>query len=313
MTKKVLVLNNRGMGDCIISVMSFPYIKEILGDVDIYFGIHPRHSDLFKSDIFEENFTTLNLDIHSFSGILLFYKELSKIKPDYILELSPVRRVGKVVRLIKVLNPLLKFQFFTTKNQVIDSVPSELSSELNSLQCNLNDIWWSLDKKQKLPPSYKKYQKPICEQGDIIIMSMASSSFDHLYDVEGFSKLIHHVKRAFPDIEIIYPLSQTKVDQVTKAKLESLKVPVTFVESSLDELVTYFRRAMAFIGMDTGIKHLAVYMGIPTFTFIPRKSYPYSHSYTDKKHRMLLLDSKQNIAEEELANMIKELKDTHSV
>lgn len=310
MSKKVLVLNNRGMGDCIISTMAFPYIENIFGDVDIHFGVQSRHAKLFNSDIFEGTFTPFGMDIHSIVGIFSLHKKINELKPDYIIELTPVRRVGKAIRLTKLLNPFLDFKFFSTKGKDIGPLPEELASHSACLQNILNDIWWSLDKDSPLPPSHLNYQQQVKPSGQKIIMSMASSSFDHLYDVGDFSKLINSVKALFPDTEILYPLSRSNVDQTTKHKLERLSAPVTFIETQLDQLPKLFAEAMFFIGMDTGIKHLAVYMGIPTFSFIPKKSYPYSHSYPDPKHKAILLDSKPEDVELQLSNWITDVKNS---
>ena len=303
MNKRVLVLNNRGMGDCIVSVMAFPYIRELLGEVDIHFGVHEKHAGLFQHDIFSKDkggyaFSTFGVDYRSIKGIVTFYKAVKRIKPDYILELCPVRRVGKVVKLLKWIDPTLKFEFLSSKSQELN-IPNDFVGK-NILQTSLNDIWWAIGKEKNSPPSYVKYQQNVVEKKGYFVMSMASSSFDHLCKPEDFLKLIIKVKTHFKGVEIIYPLSKSKVDQTMKQKLIELGAPVTFVEKPLKELPLYFSDAIMFIGMDTGIKHLSAYMGVPTFTLIPVKSYPYSHSYNDEKHKAISIDTPFHIIEEEL-------------
>lgn len=310
MKKRVLVLNNRGMGDCIVSVMTFSYIRELLGEVDIHFGVHEKHAGLFEHELFAKDkegyeFSSFGVDYRSLKGIISFYKALKKINPDVIIELCPVRRVGKVIKALKFIDPTLKSTFLSSKNRELD-IPDEFVDK-NILQSSLNDIWWAIGAGKKSPPSYEQYQQTVEQRKGYFVMSMASSSFDHLCKPEDFLKLITKVKAHFKDVEIIYPLSKSKVDQTMKQKLIVLEAPVTFVEKPLKELPLYFSDAIMFIGMDTGIKHLSAYMGVPTFSLIPIKSYPYSHSYNDEKHKAIPIDTPFDIVETELEAILGKL------
>ncbi|MDD1784114.1 hypothetical protein LRP49_23345 [Enterovibrio sp. ZSDZ35] len=278
------------MGDCIISLSAIKYLKELGNFSEIHFGVAPRHASLFKKSL-SSDVMTFGADYRSFKGIISFFKKISEINPDYIIEFSPVRRTGKVIHSHKVLTRA-KYQYFSSKIDTI-SWPDDLTST-SCLNSDLNDIWCAFGADHDLP-SVAQYLPPTLESSVLnsrpfIAMSMASSSEDHMPSVKHFLELVDSVANRFPDKEIVIPTSNSALDQKIKTQLMQSKHELNFIESGLEELPDLFNQCCFFVGMDTGIKHLAAYLGLPTFSYIPEKSYPYSHPYLSP-HKAVLLHS----------------------
>ncbi|WP_198158452.1 glycosyltransferase family 9 protein [Enterovibrio coralii] len=285
------------------------YLQSLGNFSEIHFGVAPRHADLFKNPAFN-NVHVFNAEYRTFKGIIRLFKTISRIAPDYILELSPVRRVGKVVNSHKMLTSS-KYSFLSRKNGSI-SWPKSLELK-NCLDTDLNDIWCAFGDPNNLPAAEQFL--PRCEQKSVlhnrpwVAMSLASSSEAHIPSIDDFLQLVDIVRTQFPDKKILFPTSSSPLDQSIKKQLMHYKHinEVTFVEAKLEELPSLFEKCCFFVGMDTGIKHLAAFMGLPTFSYIPAKSYPYSHPYLSP-HKAVLLGSDAKTVTSDFLKWLNELE-----
>ncbi|WP_234494989.1 glycosyltransferase family 9 protein [Vibrio maritimus] len=285
--KKVVVINDRGMGDCLISLMAVDSVIELDNDIEINYVFSKQHIDLFEHSIFNQR---KNVHYHqgnyrAVSDILDFVKYLFKKKPDLVIDISRTRRIKKVMNTLNTLT-FNKFPFKSLQGKPFDK------SQFDALSLSIHDLQVLLERPiEKLT---RTESIGLCELSEKprIIVSMATSTKEHQIDVALFVELVSLVTARFPDKTITYMYSGTKLDLETKRRMEKQLPDLDYVQSELNKTPDYFSDAMMFIGLDTGIKHLAAYMNVPTFSFIPVKSYPYSHPYK-APHKCLRMDSPQ--------------------
>jgi heptosyltransferase II len=90
----------------------------------------------------------------------------------------------------------------------------------------------------------------------------------------------------FPKYAVVIPLSKSPADQKIKAELYRLGISdnVSILEWDLEYLPTAFRDAALYVGNDTGLKHLAVAVGIKSYTFFGPEPANEWHPYDPKLH-----------------------------
>ena len=83
-------------------------------------------------------------------------------------------------------------------------------------------------------------------------------------------------------------MSKSEFDQNLKKKIHSKDV--IFIEKPLSELPLEMAKADLYIGNDTGIKHLAIALGLPTLSFFGPEPPLEWHPYNEKAHPYFYID-----------------------
>ncbi|MFW5887765.1 MAG: glycosyltransferase family 9 protein, partial [Bacteriovoracia bacterium] len=108
-----------------------------------------------------------------------------------------------------------------------------------------------------------------------------------MWPLEYFKELTDLILKQYPNVQFIVPLSKSQLDEALKEKFISMGISskVKNVNYSLDELPMHLAGARCYIGNDTGIKHLAVSLDIPSYTFFGPENPLEWHPYDTLRHK----------------------------
>ena len=168
---------------------------------------------------------------------------------------------------------------------------------LPAIQRDLDGVWTFFAKERGLPlPNYLNFSpqirllesKPIRE--NIIILGMVATVDTKMWSLENYCLLMEKICSTFPQWKIKIPLSPSDSELEKALSTRALPAGVALIKKDLSLLPGLFARAKLYIGNDTGIKHLAVSMGVKTYTLfgpIPPDEF---HPYDVVKHPYFFID-----------------------
>ncbi|HLE10451.1 MAG: hypothetical protein A2504_16060 [Bdellovibrionales bacterium RIFOXYD12_FULL_39_22] len=139
------------------------------------------------------------------------------------------------------------------------------------------------------PPHYLHYPPRLlitrkAQKQRRIIFGVVATRATKMWPIENYLLLSKIIFKHHPDIEIAIPLSKSSDDLAIKEKFSKHEIDsrIIFVHLSLAELPHFFAESFLYIGNDTGIKHLAIAVGLKTYTFFgpepPNEWHPYDVS-----------------------------------
>ena len=285
-SKKFLLIKNRALGDSVMCLSSALYLKSLYPDCHITLALPAWIVPLYKeTQSCVDEF--LPLKLNSLKDCFSLYKTLKNQRFDYIYEFHQSGRSGKFFKLFGLLSSTT-YQFHNhhlkSHTQVIDQ---GLTKPL--IQRDLDGIYSALIAGEN-PPSYldfppKLSAKEVLQSEFQIIFGIVATREAKCWPIEHFSSLAKMIQDHDPSIKILTPVSASRFDQDLKSKLEQLNPGnISFLETSLEKLPGHLQGAKLYIGNDTGLKHLAVALGVKTFTFFGPEPPIEWHPYDQKLH-----------------------------
>jgi heptosyltransferase-2 len=114
-----------------------------------------------------------------------------------------------------------------------------------------------------------------------------------MWPLLNYVNLARLIAQKYPHYKIVIPLSKSQTDQAMKTNLlkEGLPENISIVEWSLGSLASNFTQADLYIGNDTGLKHLAVSVGVKTYTFFGPEPVNEWHPYKQDEHPYFYLEN----------------------
>lgn len=294
------MVKNRAMGDSVIGLSSISYIKSIFPHAKITYAmpgwIVPLYQNT-KGD-FDEIYA---LNVREYRQWPKFFFELSRKKFDLILELHQSGSSGKFLRLLSFLRriPYHFHNHHLEHSSIIDQGKEKASiqKDLDGIYCALKEFGYL---SQEKIPSYLDFPPqltvPHTEERVRVILGVVASKTTKMWPLENFVSLMNELNRRyraeFPQLEFYIPLSPSAMDLGIKAKLENLGIPdnATLSIVPLKDLPVQVKGARWYVGNDTGLKHLAVALGVQTFTFFGPERPQEWQPYDLQKHPYLFID-----------------------
>lgn len=289
---KILVVKNRAMGDSILTLSSLQYIKEVLPQSILTYAIPGWILPLYRNvDIAADSLVSLpkkGLRAH-----LQFFIWLKKEKFDVVIDLHQRASSGRFLRLSSF---ILGYRyFFHNHHQKNGSFVHDQGVIKANIQRDLDAVWSVLTKgikmaNLKLPLflNYPPLMKNDSTKINQICMGIVATRAVKMWPLEYYAEIACRIAKADPACKIVVPLSKSAQDVELQSKLSSYDLPkqLEFVFSPLPELPSTIARSRLYVGNDTGLKHIAVATGVPSFTFFgpedPTEWHPYDmniHSY----------------------------------
>lgn len=292
------------MGDAILGLSSVSYLKKTFPDAKITYGVPKWVFPLFMEvDTMADAFLPIELD--KFTDWFLLYKAVRNEKFDCIIELNQTGRTAKFFNLFS----LLKGTPYYFHNHNLP--PKEGSFILDqgikkpNIQRDL-DTCYSVAKKilgasNCHAPNFIEYPPLMNLSKDSvegfpkiekIVLGVVATRESKMWPLDYFTRLITLIIQSNPSIKILIPLSNSYSDKNIEVKLKALGIPpqVSFIRKPLYSLPKALVGAKAYIGNDTGLKHLCVALGIKTFTFFGIEDPLEWHPYNIEKHKYFSAD-----------------------
>ena len=263
------------------------YLRQLYPKSTIIYGVPQWIAPLYQK-VKTEADEIYPLKLNSLSDYLNLYNDLIDRKVDVIYEMHQSGRGKKIFGFFAWLKGIPYF----AHNHHLKSGTSVIDQGIikSVIQRDLDGVCSFLGDRTKIP-SYLDFEPHlklnVPEKKKRIIFGVVATRETKKWPLEHFGKLAKLLLEKDPELSIVIPLSHSADDLVTKNKIERLNFPkqCQIVQIALADLPHYFTQSQCYIGNDTGLKHLAVSVGLPTYTlFGPEPPHEW-HPYSALKHK----------------------------
>ena len=288
--KNILLVKNRAIGDAVMGLSSIHYLRHIHPQANLYYGVPHWIAPLFD----ELNLPGVTVLPLSFSGVTTWiqnFRFLKSLNLDHVHELHQGGRSGKFFKFFSLLFGV-KYSFHNhhleNGKEVIDQgvIKPLIQRDLDGICSFFKYV--EIPNYLDFTPNFgleKKNKKQV-------LFGVVATRETKMWPLEYFGKLATLISKYDSDIEILVPLSSSLEDEKIKKNLENMELPssLSFVQVNLDKLPGVFEGSICYIGNDTGIKHLAVSLGIKSYTFFGPEDPKEWHPYDKKLHPYFFLE-----------------------
>lgn len=238
----------------------------------------------------------MGFETKSWQGRFDFFRHCLAAKYHWIIELHQSGSSGKILHLVSLFTQSRYF----FHNHHTDKGPIHRQGLLRPIIQKDLDACWSFNqlvlgkKEAGACPDYLNYAPQLKSKKAItkerqLIFSLVATRESKKWPIDYFLELAGELK----EWKILIPLSTSADDQKIKQALELKNLPshVSIIQQSLSQLAQTIASSMAYIGNDTGLKHLSAALGLPTLTFFgPEDPYEW-HPYAKDQHPYLYLEN----------------------
>ena len=277
----IFIFKNRALGDAIISLGCIQYLKQYLPQAKIFYGVPQWVFPLF-SQLNTVAFEIIPVDLRSLSGWRQTYMHVKRLSPNLIFELFQTGRGKKFGSLFQLLN---KNSSYLANNHHLNDESYKkpnIQRDIDGLRSKLKDMphgsYLDFTPKLSLISPVRKLNK--------IILGIVATRETKLWPIENYHGLATLLTQRYRDLTIQIPISANTLDQSLKSRFMSLGNidRVDFLETSLMNLPSEVAKGKLYIGNDTGIKHLAIALGLESISFFGPEPPIEWHPYDKKKH-----------------------------
>ncbi len=284
--RTILVVKNRAMGDSIMGLSTLQWLRELYPEAKIVYGLPSWIIPLYKNvETAADEY--LNVDLKSTSDWFRLSKELKRLKPDHIHEMHLAGRTKKFFSTWS----FFKRTPYTFHNHHLKSGTSVHDQGVikSLIQRDLDGAWSFLGSEKALP-DFENYEPQMRiknpQSKNQYILGVVATRQTKMWPLEYYAKLCHNL-----DGKILIPLSKSEADMQIRTTLEEMSLPsnVEFVHAPLSELPIILSGSKAYIGNDTGLKHLCIALGVKTWTFFGPEPPLEWHPYKTDKHKYFFI------------------------
>ncbi len=275
------------MGDAVISLSTLQYLREKFPDHGIILGVPSWIVPLFKNvDIAADR--VIGLDFKKPKDWLSNYRKLKDEGIETVFELFVRGSSKKFFKLFSVL--YRKNYLFHNHHIKGNTGVSDQGVIKSNIQRDLDGVASLLVKEQ--PPEFLVYPPQMIPKNKIekdgsIVLGIVATRQTKQWPIENFVELAKTLKNSGKIIKI--PVAPNKLDQDLKKKFIELggEFLAEFIEVPLSELPLVVAKSEAYIGNDTGLKHISAALGLKTLTLFGPEPPLEWHPYDLTRHQYL--------------------------
>jgi heptosyltransferase-2 len=272
--KKILLVKNRALGDAILTLSSIRYLHSVLPHLEISLAVPAWTVPVFK-ELDHPLVSIYPLQLNSLAGQLDFYSYLLNEKFDLLYEFQQRPSSARLLTLFsKVRSTPYLFHNHHQQQERKSILKRDVGGLIRALKLEGKEL-------APLPPLQEVTKRQI-------VLGVVATRKSKMWPLRRFSELVRAIKQLDQNIEILIPLGPQ--DGELKQQLASdLDVKVHFLETSLDQVAQQIKGSICYIGNDTGLKHLAAYLGVKTISFFGPEEPLEWHPYSQQDHPYLFL------------------------
>ena len=284
--EKIVVVKNRGMGDSIMGLSALSYIRTLFPDALIAYALPPWICPLY-SNVETDADEIWPLSLKGAKDWLKSWRQLAGT--DIVYEMFQSGRTGTFFGWYRRFH---RCSYLYHNHHVKEGpIFRQGNVRLPAIQRDLDGVWTLLAKERGLPlPNYLelpprlKLSRPTPARDNIIILGVVATVDTKMWSLTNYALLAQKIYSEFPQWRIKIPIASS--DGAVEKALAGMALPqgVEVIKEDLSSLPVLFAQAKLYIGNDTGLKHLAVAMGMKTYTLfgpIPPDEF---HPYDPQKH-----------------------------
>lgn len=279
------MVKNRALGDTIITLGTLSFLKKILPQTEIFYFV-PRWTKPIFENVKVDADHIIPFEMNGIGDWLNTFSLLRKNKIDAVLELSQAGRTGVF---FDFYSTLFRVPYFFHNHHTKMGRVRDQGVQKAIIQRDLDAAWTYFGWLQQFPvPNYLDFAPEMrtfpMRKHKRVILGVVATRQTKMYPLEKYAELAHLIVADDPGTEVVAPLSESPEDAAIEAKIKSLKSPIKPVKIKLKDLPVYFKEAQLYIGNDTGLKHLAVAVDIPSVTLFGPEPPLEWHPYDKQKH-----------------------------
>lgn len=283
--KTIFIVKNRALGDSIMGLSSVQYLRQLHPKANIIYAVPQWIAPLYE-DVQTKADSIYPLSLKSVRDVFSLFDDLMAMKVDHIHEMHQSGRGSKIFKLYAFFKGIpYTFHNHHLKGgtKVIDQgiIKSLIQRDLDGVYSFLGTgevpryLDWIPEMKMNSTASYKR-----------IILGVVATRRTKMWPLDYYLKLAHLIEKNFPDFKVVIPLSHSADDKLIKQDLLEYGLPAntSIVHIPLKELPLFFKKSAFYIGNDTGLKHLAVAVGLKSFTLFGPEPANEWHPYDPVQH-----------------------------
>ena len=285
--KRIVVVKYRGMGDSLMGLSALSYMRRLFPDAFIAYAlpswICPLYSEL-ETDADE----IWPLYLGGLGGWLRHWQQFRGV--DLVYEMFQSGRTGTFFRWHRRING--GKYFYHNHHAKEGPVFRQGNVRLPATVRDLDGVWTFFAKERgHHVPAHRqispriRLKKIAPERENLIVLGVVATVETKMWSLKNYCLLAKAIRTRFPHWRIVVPLAPQDRDS-------NLKFPdgVEVVKEKLSQLPALFARAKLYVGNDTGIKHLAVAMGVKTYTLLGPIPPDEFHPYDKKEHPYFFIE-----------------------
>lgn len=269
------------------------YFRDLYPESTIIYGVPQWTKSIFDEVKVACDFI-YPMNLGSVNGTLQLWSDLLNFEVDLIHEMH---QSGKGAKAFGSYSMLKRIPYSFHNHHLKSGTKIHDQGVIKSIiQRDLDGVY-SFYGQEKAYPHFEDYT-PQMSVADVvsknqIILGVVATRETKMWPLLHYKKLAELFFEFDSSLQIKIPLSNSKQDSIIKEEIIKLNFPknTEIVHLPLKELPKFFAGSIAYIGNDTGIKHLAVAVGVSTFTFFgaepPNEWHPYNivqHPYFYRDH-----------------------------
>lgn len=286
--KTLLVVKNRALGDAVMGLGAIQYLKEIHPETTVIYGLPPWICPLFKNAEHAAD-TVLPLSFKTLGEWWQARKAIKALGVTDVLELFQSGRTAKFFSLWERLGgPRYVFHnHHKSEGEVRDQgvIKSNIQRDLDAAYTfyGKSEIPSFLNYCPKLVPKNSQ-QNEVTPKSQKFILGVVATRETKMWPLKSFARLSHLLSERFPEAEILIPLGPGDTDIEKQIQLLNFSPNSKVVKENLSHLSDLFANSDHYIGNDTGLKHICIALGVPTFTLFGPEPPTEWHPYDSNNH-----------------------------
>ena len=284
--QKILIVKNRAIGDSLIGLASVNYVKSALPGAVVDYAVPSGVAPLYENlETAADNIVPLETgSLPDFIGLAGRLRG----RYDVIIELSQAGRTGLFFRIFSACSRT--HYYFHNHHKKTGAFIQDQGVVKPIVQRDLDGVYSALKHflgKDMRAPVFTDFAPKVSLKGPApernarkIVLGLAAAREEKCWPAGHYRELCRLLTGHYPDFGFLIPLSPSKADQALKAEIQALAFQnAKIVEVPLSDLPAAVGEAGAYIGNDTGLKHLCAALGMKSFTFFgpedPLEWHPY--------------------------------------
>ncbi len=276
-----------------MGLSAIQYLKALYPESTIIYAVPQWIEPLYRDSLTAAD-TIYSIQMKSFTDILKLLMDIKRFKIDHIHEMHQSGTGAKVLKGIALLLGIK----YTAHNHHLKSVTGVVDQGkiLPLIQRDLDGVFSFLgfgERPQFLDFAPVITPNNIINKTPLIIFGVVATRATKMWPLENYISLAKKILEKHPQFKIVIPLSKSLEDKKIQEDLFRLGLSenITIVNWNLQELPKHFQEAHFYVGNDTGLKHLAVAVGLKTFTFYGPEPANEWHPYNSVNHPYFYLDN----------------------
>jgi heptosyltransferase-2 len=282
----ILIVKNRALGDSVMGLSAVQYLRTLHPQANIIYAVPQWVAPLYK-DVTTEADSIYPLSLKKTLDLWKLFNDLRKMKVTHIHEMH---QSGRGAKFFKTIAMLLRVPY-TFHNHHLKSGTQILDQGVIKplIQRDLDGVFSFFGRIviphfKEYPPELKMDVKATSSRR--VIMGVVATRQTKMWPLQNYKELAKKIANKYPDFQVVIPLSKGTEDLKIKAELEKMGLPerVSIIHIPLSEIPRYFKESAFYIGNDTGLKHIAVAVGIKTYTLFGPEPANEWHPYDEVVH-----------------------------